>query len=207
MGMNWAGDPSAKRRHKSKNNMKRIVPTHKMERGTHPRSTIAAISRPNMTKLAISNNSSPPTSSLHARYGIYNEAKLGGRRRRMTGQGWDGRMGGRMGGNMYMQHNPALSLSLPSLPAFSPHLYHHKNISSQNRSNQHDKTEGEKRAQESREGRRGEAQRKQASGKRSSLYPSTRKGGGLLGLVWFGRAPKGRRKPHKSPLFFVFIVT
>lgn len=112
------------------------------------------------------------------------------------GLGWNGRAGG-MGGNMYMQHNQALSLSSFSsglLPTSEPPPKHPF-------SNQFD------RGREKGTGKQGERRGKPKESKHLGngvlyIHPQGR---GEAYLVWFGHIPKGRRKPHKSPLFLSLL--
>lgn len=135
--------------------------------------------------MAISNN------LLHAPYGIYNDADgettMTGHGRERARLGTDGRYGRDY---MYMQHNLALSVLSAS--------HNHKNISSPATIlTRKKRAETERGRQE----RRGSHQRKQASGKRSSLYPSTRKGG--REAFWFALVQEneegGRTRTTKPP--------
>lgn len=193
--------------------MKRNRPTYERKREICPRSPSSRHHIPSapMTKRN-GDFEQPPPISYAPRYGIYNDADgettMTGHGR--EGHGWE-RMGGRAEWKAICTCN-TIWLSLFLLNLFSA-SHHYSNISSPARkSNQ--KKDAQIRREEERKAvreKRGSHQREQASGKRSSLYPSTRKGD--REAFWFAalvqRNEEGEQGQHKpqNPPFLSFIVT
>lgn len=153
------------------------------------------------------------SSLLHARYGIYNDrnvettATTGLARKERTGQGLE-RAGGRRYAKEYVHANLALSLSIsPSLristAATTTQTSHLKLI----RPKSHEEMNGaETRGQES-ETEKGEKPKesKQASGKRSSLYPSTRRGRGRSSVLLVVVPKEGKEDAIPQPPFLFLL--